>query len=501
MTRLYNTCVSYKKDPLPALVDREQELAALNAQLAGSSSRRQSAFILLYGRRRVGKSTLLKAWAAGSGLPYTYWAADKDLAEVQRRRFYDRFSQTQSPGESRFGSWSAVFEQIALVVGDKRHILILDEVTYAAQSDPNFYVALQHAWDQHFLHSHVILVLCGSHVRMMSQLFGEGHPLFGRFTLPLYLEPLAFAHLRKFFPRWSAEERVAAYAMVGGIPEYYEWLEPSLSLRDNLRQRVIQKPSPFLTEARFLLYDNLEQPAAHLSVIRAIGEGRHTFDAIRLASEGASHKLTPYLDRLRDLRLIERTVSALIRPQKRKDSKNSRWVLSDPFLRFYFRFVAPALEVEPYDAGELTDLIWGQLRAFVGQTAFEEICRDWVRQASLSKGVLPFRPTTVGRHWSKTVETDVVGIHWETRQILIGECKWDDSPVSREQVRRLVDVTAPQTLTDLARQAGGGEDEIRHWQVHLAFFSRKGFTPDAQRYLKISDILAVDLKRIDADLR
>lgn len=360
------------------------------------------------------------------------------------------------PRAARFESWSAVFEQIALVVDDKRHILILDEVTYAAQSDPNFYVALQHAWDQHFLHSRVILVLCGSHVRMMSELFGEGHPLFGRFTLPLYLEPLAFAQLRKFFPRWSAEERVAGYAMVGGISEYYEWLEPTLSLRDNLRQRVIQKPSPFLTEARFLLYDNLEQPAAHLSVIRAIGDGRHTFDEIRLASEGASHKLTPYLDRLRDLRLIERTVSALIRPQKRKDSKNSRWVLSDPFLRFYFRFVAPALEVEPYDAGELTELIWGQLRAFVGQTAFEEICRDWVRQVDTAKGVLPFRPTYVGRHWSKTVEADVIGIQWEARQILIGECKWDDNPVSREQARRLVDVTAPKTLADLARQAGGG---------------------------------------------
>ncbi len=474
-------------------------MAALNAQLGGSSSRRQSAFVLLYGRRRVGKSTLLKAWAAASGVPYTYWAADRDLAGVQQRQLYARFSKSTAPGATRFDSWSAVFEQIALVVGDKRHILIVDEVTYAAQSDPNFYVALQHAWDQYFLHSRVILVLCGSHVRMMSELFREGHPLFGRFTLPMYLEPFAFAQLRKFFPGWSAEERVAAYSMVGGIPEYYEWLEPTLSLRDNLRQRVIEKPNPFLTEARFLLVDNLEQPAAHLSVVRAIGEGHHTFDEIRLASETASNQLTTYLDRLRELRLVDRSVSALIRPQKRKASKKSRWLLSDPFLRFYFRFIAPALEAESYDAGELTELIWSQLRAFVGQTAFEEICREWVRQDP--KKTLPVGPTYVGRHWSRAVETDVVGVNWDSRQILIGECKWDEAPVSREQVRHLTDVTTPRTLADLAASSGGGDEELKTWQVQQVFFARKGFTPEAQRFLRISDVLAIDLKRIDAELR
>lgn len=486
--------------PIPTFIDRDKELAALNRQLAGSSSRRGSAFILLYGKRRVGKSTLLKEWARASGLPHTYWVADKDMAEVQRRRFYARFMNGALDMSPRFDSWASVFEQVARVIGDQRHILILDETPYAAATDHNFYAALQHAWDQHFLTSRVILVICGSHARAMDELFEESSPLYGRFTLPMYLEPMSFARMRQFFPKWSAEERVAGYAMVGGIPEYYEWLEPELSLLDNLRTRIIQKPSPFLVEDRFLLYDQLEQPAAHLSIIRAIGEGRHSFDEIRLVSEGTSTKLSSYLDRLRKLRLIERSVSALVHPNKRKESRDSRWVLTDPFLRFYYRFIAPVLQGESYEPAELTSLIWGQLRGFVGKTGFEEICREWIRQAAHTPGKLPFQPTTIGSHWSRDVEADVAAINWDSKHILIGECKWEEDAVSLNQVRRLVEHTVPKTMAYLAKQLSNPLVEVNEWRTHLVFFSRRGYTAEARRLIKEHGILAVDLKQIDDEI-
>lgn len=482
------------------LIDRESELYTLNQQLAGSSSRRKSAFIMLYGRRRVGKSTLLEAWAEGSGREFTFWKSDKDLAEVQRRDFYAKFMAEPRTQVPRFESWTSLFDQMAAVIGDKPHILIIDEVTYAAQSDDNFYAALQHAWDKHFQNSAVTLVICGSHVRAMNDLFREGSPLFGRFTMPIYLEPMSFAQLRKFFPKWSAEERVAAYAMVGGIPAYFEWLEPNLSLQDNLRTKVIAKPGPFLVEGRFLIYDALEQPAAHISVLKAIGEGRHAFDEIRLASEGASNKLSTYLDRLRELRLVDRVVSALVPPSKRKASKSSRWMLADPFLRFYYRFIAPALDADVYDPVELTQSIWTQLRGFVGRTAFEEICREWVRQSATRPGVLPMRPVVVGRHWSRTVEADVIAINWEEKSLLIGECKWDDDLVTREQARKLVEETKPKVMADLQRQLSNPLTEISQWQVHLAYFARRGYTAEARRYLATESVLAVDLKRLDTEI-
>jgi uncharacterized protein len=481
------------------LIDRERELDLLNQQLNGSSSRRKSAFIMMYGRRRVGKSTLLKAWAQRSGRPFTYWAAGKALAEVQMRKLFAAHTQNRTAGNAiHFETWDAVFEQIAALIGDKPHVLILDEITYAANSDPDFLTALQHAWDQHFQDSAVTLAICGSHFRMMNDLFREGNPLFGRFTLPLELEPMGYAQIRKFFPRWRAEERVAAYAIVGGVPEYYEWLEPMMSLQDNLRQKILKKPSPFLVEGRFLLHDALEQPASHLSIIEAIGAGNTAFDDIRLASEGAKNKLIVYLERLRELRLVERSISALVRPSQRKASRNSRWMLSDPFLRFYFRFIAPALESDEFDEAALTTQVWTHLRGFVGKTAFEDLCREWVRQAGVKGGVLPMLPVIVGRHWSRTVEADVVAVNWEDKALLIGECKWDDDPVTREQARKLIEHSVPKTLADLERQQG--TDSVKGWHVHPAYFARRGFTPEAAKYLKGHAVLMRDLKQIDNEI-
>jgi hypothetical protein len=154
-----------------------------------------------------------------------------------------------------------------------------------------------------------------------------------------------------------------------------------------------------------------------------------------------------------------------------------------------------------YDPAELTSLIWAQMRSFVGQTAFEDICREWVRQAALAPGNLPFQPTTIGRHWSRDVESDVVALNWETKHILIGECKWDDDTVSREQVRKLIEQTAPRTMANLARQLSNPLVELDQWQAHLACFARRGFTPDARKLMREQAVLAVDLNRIDAELR
>jgi hypothetical protein len=381
------------------------------------------------------------------------------------------------------------------VIGDAPHLLIFDEAPYLIQQDANFPAALQQAWDDWIQDSAVTLVLCGSHLRMMDQLAHHGSPLYGRITLPLLLEPLGFAQLRHFFPRWSAEERVAAYAMVGGVPEYYEWLEPARSLIDNLRDRVLRKPSPFLSEARYLIHDQLEQPAAHISVIRALGQGHHAFDALRLHSEGAPNKLSVYLERLRQLHLVERSVSALVRPQRVRDAKDSRWLLTDPYLRFYFRFLEPALQTDVYDPEIASALIWSQLRGFVGATAFEDLCRTWVRQAGAKQ--LGFTPTVVGRHHGKGVEADVVALNWDARRIMIGECKWDQDRVDATQARKLLEVTAPRVMAVLAAREG----EVSAWTMQPAFFARAGFTAEATRVLDKAGALRVDLKQLDRALK
>src|SRR5690606_27500643 len=117
----------------------------------------------------------------------------------------------------------------------------LDELPYAAESDPATLSALQHAWDAHFQHSNLIIVLCGSQVKVMESLQTHQSPLFGRLTGQWYLDPLPFSALRDFFPDWPAEERVAAYGVAGGVPAYLKWLDPSLNLTANIRKTILSE--------------------------------------------------------------------------------------------------------------------------------------------------------------------------------------------------------------------------------------------------------------------
>jgi len=223
----------------------------------------------------------------------------------------------------------------------------------------------------------------------------------------------------------------------------------------------------------------------YLAVIRSIGEGAHTLDAItRLAGLPKNHVST-YLVRLQDLTFVQRQLPVTLPPNKR--STKGRYVLADAYLRFYFRFLAPnRILLEQGLINRLWEKISEQLRAFVGQTAFEDLSRQWImRQGAL--GELPFVPDAIGRHWAKDVEIDVVAINWRERQILLGECKWGGEAVNRKVITHLITDRTPHVLAKL-----DGD-----WQVHYAFFARSGFTDAALATGRARGALMVDLEMLD----
>src|SRR3990172_1984013 len=196
-------------------VNREQELDFLNSLL--KRTRPASAhLILLYGRRRVGKTVLARHWAESTGLPTVYWPAEREPAGLQRRKMYARVLGVPMAQAPTFESCADLWTAFVHGLGGERQILIIDEVTYAAESDPAFLSALQHAWDEHLKQSRLILVLSGSHVHTMETLLARGSPLFGRFTGQWHLQPLEFSALRQFFPRWSTHQRPPPLRSRGG---------------------------------------------------------------------------------------------------------------------------------------------------------------------------------------------------------------------------------------------------------------------------------------------
>ncbi len=472
-------------------IDRQRELQFLNTIL--ERPRPQPAqLVLLYGRRRVGKTTLLRHWAANSGLPYTYWVAEKEPSSLQRRKLYAKLQGLPIRHAPIFDSWGELWEAAANLLGRQRYILVLDELPYAAEADPAMLSALQHAWDELFKGSNVVIVLCGSQIRAMEALQLYQAPLYGRFTGQWHLQPLPFYTLSEFFPDWSHEERIALYAIVGGIPAYLEWLDPELGLVENIRQIILSPGGVFLAEPIFLLYDEVREPQSYLAALKAIGAGNHTFAEISNHSLIGKTNLSPYLARLQALKMIERRLPATIPLGKQAKSRRGRYHLVDPYFRFYFRFLAPFHDLLGFDTEPILMKIKHELRAFVGQTMFEELAQLWVRLQG-REGNLPFTPEVVGTHWDRKTQVDVVAINWHSHDILLGECKWAAGSVGRQVVRDLIGRKTIHTLEALPNKGAG-------WTVHYALFARAGFTDAAVKALSAENGFLVDLLGLTAVL-
>jgi AAA+ ATPase superfamily predicted ATPase len=474
-------------------VGRQRELEELNRVLAQGGAQ----FLLVYGRRRVGKTTLVLRWAQQTGRPVIYWVATRDTPTQVRAGFVHALWAWAYPGSQaapRFDTWAEIFETAAQVIGDQPVILIMDEFSYATESDPSLPSNLQAAWDRLFRDRTLTIVLAGSHIGMMVELMGYHAPLYGRFTAQLPVDPLPFAALRDFLPRYPAAERVAVYSVVGGIPAYLERFDSTESVGANIQRLFMRRTGMFRSEPFLLVGDVIRRETqTYEAVLKAVASGRRTPREIGSMLGVTSPYLSPYLKQLEALHLIDRRLPATIPPERRGTSRSSRYHLADPYLRFYFRFIAPNLGLIEQ---ELTGLLWQrmseQFRAFIGETAFENLCRDWVL-AQARRGTLPFVPEIVGSHWAQDVQADVVALNWRERAILLGECKWGVHAVGRPVVRELVEEKTPKVLQALP--AGGAG-----WAVHHALFARAGFTDAAQAEAQSDRAVLVDLAALDRDL-
>ena len=475
------------------LIDRERELKELNGLLHDRAAR----LVAVSGRRRLGKTTLLVHWAASSGHPYFYWVGSHFPAPVLLAEFSRKVWQHGNPGKRvprqfTYESWSEAFEVLAEACqGEQRHIVILDEFPYAVQSESGLPSALQNAWDHHLRFSNICMVLCGSHVGMMERLLGADAPLYGRMAGPLRVRPLPFSATKAFFPDYNAEQRVAVYAILGGVPAYLEQFSSRLSLLDNLRRNLFQDVGLFRNDPDYLIGEQVRDLTNYQAVLSAIAAGaRKPADIALHAKLPHRSGADPYLAQLVEMDYVRRELPVTVPPDRRNTSRSSRYILADNYLRFYFRFVRTHLDLiaqQLYD--ELEKRIAEQLRAFVGMTTFEELCREWVL-VQARQGQLPFAVEQVGSHWDRQVQVDVAAISWREKALLLGEAKWQTGPVSRATVRELFEVKTPKILAALP-------DEGEGWRIYYACFSRAGFTETARTLAKEHGALLVDLPLLD----
>lgn len=466
-------------------IDRQKELALLDGLLNHTKGQ----FAVVYGRRRVGKTTLLRHWVEQATVPFVYWVSRRESADAVRQslaRALWRAKGNDNP--PHFSSWEALFEAVPQLFSERPFILILDEFPYAVESDPSLPSHLQAAWDHIFKQQQIVLLLAGSHIGMMVDLFSYQAPLYGRFTAQFHLAPLPFAALQDFFPDYSAEDRVSLYTILGGVPGYLERFDANQPLNVNIRQHLLQPVGMFRSEPTVQISDLVREPRTYETILRAIAAGNYTISEIAKATNSSTSNLPIYLKHLIALGMVERRLPATIPPQQRRTSKRGRYHLRDPYLRFYFRFIEPNLEMVEFGQ---SNLLWQRLEeqfnSFVGATAWEELCREWVLyQANLNK--LPFAVELVGSHWAKDAQIDVVAINWREKSILLGECKWINSPIGITVIRELLD-KAPLVVP------------APDWKVHYAFFSKNGYSHEARSEAAKVNAQLIELAQVDQDLR
>ncbi|KAA3660553.1 MAG: ATP-binding protein [Chloroflexi bacterium] len=466
------------------LFDREAEIDELNFVLNEPGSQ----FLIVSGRRRLGKTTLLVEWAKVSQKPSLYWVASRISAAQLLKSFSQAVYAHLHPDavvDSSFSypTWEMALQQLAEAAVKDRFVVILDEFAYAAEVEPGLPSILQNVWDHTLKQTQIFLVLCGSHIGMMKKLQAYQAPLFGRITGQLELKPLPFSATEAFLPAYSLERRLAVYAILGGVPGYLECFNDQLSLADNVRRHLLRPTGMFRIEPQFLLQDEVQQPHNYLAILLAISSGHHTQSDIRRTT-GIEH-VTSYLNRLQELHFVRRDIPATVPSAKRAASRKGRYDLSDPYMRFYYRFIHPHQHLLAQGLHDwLWQLISEQLRAFIGTYAFEELCREWVlTKARMNE--LCFMPEYVGSHWSREAQIDVVAINWRLKEILLGGAKWTGDPIRRNIVRGLVEKTGLIVPDD-----GNG------WKVHYVFFSRSGFTEAAVSESKKYQAMLVNLESL-----
>lgn len=443
-------------------VNRVSELAQLDE--AWSSDRAE--LLVVYGRRRVGKTELLRYFCEGK--PAIFFSADQSTEKDQLRMFSERIAAfTEDPalqGE-RFTRWETLLEYLFERAKAEPLIVIVDEFPYLCQTRKSLPSILQRIWDERFAECQLKLVLCGSTLSFMEkEVLGHQSPLYGRRTGQIRLEPLPIAELTHFFPELDLEAQIRIHGVVGGVPMYLVQLDGDVSLEENVKKKVLSKGCYLFEEVRFLLMEELREPNRYFGFCKAIASGKTRSQEIADASGLDKQVLSKYLGVLRDLGVIDRVVP--ITEPDPGSSRRGRYAFRDPFFRFWFRYVAHYRSF--LDRGEV-DLVWTR---FVEPTLddflephFAEVVCSWLERLNLADE-LPFLAHRFGRWWLRDKHFPVVAVDDDGRALLV-QTRWAGDPVGAAELSAIVEA---------------GRDFAAHYeltQVDVGCCARTGFAPGA----------------------
>lgn len=417
-------------EAMSVFVNRTGELALL--ERIAASDRRE--LLVIYGRRRLGKTALLRRFAAGR--PLVFFSCPLSTAPEALRLFTRALARTfDDPllARTRFSGWSEAVEYALEACSRERRLLVLDELPYLQQSVPGVDSLLQHAWDRHEGAAKVLLA--GSSFSVMDAALTDPRaPLYGRRTAQIEVRPMSFAEVSDFYPGWSFEQRAVAFGLFGGVPAYAEQAARHESPHEAAHALALSPTGPLYTEPEFLVREELRDPGAYFSVLHSLAAGKTRPNEIAQDAGVAASSVGKYLDVLRRMRIVRREVPVTeARPER---SRKGLYRLDDAFLRFWFRYVYPNRSaLEAGGSRQVLDaVVRPDLDTFMG-APYEEICRQ--RLLADGRRLLGWRPLRIGRYWDSRTEIDLIAVDAAGARVAFVECKWGRAVDVPRVVRRL----------------------------------------------------------------
>jgi len=436
-------------------------LSELN-QLERLYSSTKFEFLTVFGRRRIGKTTILKEFANRHRA--LFFSAQEKNDSLNLCDF-SRVVQTFFGGDyiSAFTDWKAAFEYITRKASEEKLVLIIDEFPFLAEPNPSIKSIMQHMIDHSWKDKNVFLILCGSSVSfMLNDVMGYKSPLYGRITGNMEVKPFDYLESAEFFPEYSNTDKAIIYGILGGVPRYLEAFSKGVSLEENIRNNLLSDGSFLNDEPQALLRIELREPAVYNSIMEALSNGCNKICEIADRIHEEKSKCSKYMLTLQTLRLVEKHIPCT----ESETSKKGIYEITDNYFRFWYRFIFTNKNYySMLGAEDSVKEIVENINDYMG-LIFEKICEQYLIRAAKEKK-LPFVPYKIGKWWGNNPllkaqdDIDILALDKSGKKALFCECKFRNKPMAMEEYEDLV--MAAEMFQDIKEK-------------HFMFFSKSGFS-------------------------